>query len=200
MSSAGCHGAPQRTVRVLLPAACCMRHWPHPVCRGPLRALYRDKRARIPADAAAGEQMPVSWQPITTLYCVRTFYEPSDPSDLTVRPAGSTSAVPGARLHPALPPCRMLLCDFEVPQVVPQRGALLCLVGCGTSLLHVSQRTSSRHWHAKPCDPARRRSRCWCTTTATEAWSTASRWARAASRALPAQLCVPGAAAALECS
>ncbi len=35
---------------------------------------------------ASGPQMPVSWQPITTLYCVRTFYEPTDPRDLTVRP------------------------------------------------------------------------------------------------------------------
>lgn len=29
--------------------------------------------------------MPVSWQPITSLYCVRTYYEPSDYRDLTVR-------------------------------------------------------------------------------------------------------------------
>ena len=30
-------------------------------------------------------QMPVSWQPITSLYCMRTYYEPSDYRDLTVR-------------------------------------------------------------------------------------------------------------------
>ena len=30
-------------------------------------------------------QMPVSWQPITSLYCVRTYYEPSDYRDLTAR-------------------------------------------------------------------------------------------------------------------
>ncbi len=74
--------------------------------------------------------MPVSWQPITTLYCVRTFYEPSDPSDLTVRPTGSTSAVPGARLCPSLPPCRLLPFSASVLLSVPQRGTLLRLIKC----------------------------------------------------------------------
>ena len=48
---------------------------------------------------ASGPQMPVSWQPITTLYCVRTFYEPTDSSDLTVRPPLVSSIAGGRAYH-----------------------------------------------------------------------------------------------------
>ena len=41
-------------------------------------------------------QMPVSWQPITSLYCVRTYYEPSDYRDLTV---SADSALVTYQLH-----------------------------------------------------------------------------------------------------
>ena len=37
-------------------------------------------------------QMPVSWQPITSLYCVRTYYEPSDYRDLTARASNALAA------------------------------------------------------------------------------------------------------------